>query len=179
MSSEDFKSLCLTKLSAEDASVLDDCSLDPDPQKDRAVENAGSSYSAPPAPSPSDFINKWRYWERTLRLNLARFRAQRIKRELAQVEAPDDPADAAAVAKAALALESPLEAELFLDSSRWKAVETFQGIDYFSRDIVYAYLIKLLLLERRSSFKTEEGFAEYKRLYAAVMDKALAVSSGS
>jgi hypothetical protein len=85
---------------------------------------------------------------------------------------PDYPADAAAVAKAALAMDSPLEAELFLDKSRWDLIESLQGLDYFGRNTVYAYLLKLFLLERRSLFRAEEGFAEYKGLYAAVMEAA-------
>jgi hypothetical protein len=67
-------------------------------------------------------------------------------------------------------MDSPLEAELFLDEARWKALEYFQGITYFDRNTVYAYLLKLLLMERRSAFRAEEGFAEYKGLYAAVME---------
>jgi hypothetical protein len=86
------------------------------------------------------------------------------------VEPPEYPADAAATAKAAVAMTSPLEAELFLDKARWDAIEAFQGLDYFNRNTIYAYLLKLLLMERRSLFKTEEGFAEYKGLYASIME---------
>jgi hypothetical protein len=69
-------------------------------------------------------------------------------------------------------MDSALEAEIFLDQSRWRAIETFQGLDYFDRNTVYAYLLKLLLMERRSCFRAEEGFTEYKGLYAAVMGAA-------
>jgi hypothetical protein len=107
-------------------------------------------------------------------LNLARFRSVQLKREGggASVDPPDYPADAAALAKAALAMDSPLEAELFLDKGRWDFIESQQGLDYFGRNTVYAYLLKLFILERRSLFRAEEGFTEYKGLYAAIMEAA-------
>ena len=50
--------------------------------------------------------------------------------------------------------------------------EDFQGLDTFSENAMYAYLLKLLLLERRSAFNTEEGFKEYKELYNAILERA-------
>ena len=86
------------------------------------------------------------------------------------MEPPLFPADAvAAAAKAAVATESPLEAEFVLDKARWDAIEGLQGIDNFDRNIVYAYLLKLILLERHQAFKVEEGFTEYKSLYASIL----------
>jgi hypothetical protein len=82
---------------------------------------------------------------------------------------PDSPG-IAALAKNAAALESPLEAELYIDKARWDAIENLQGIGYFDSNVVFAYLLKLLLLERRALFKAEEGFAEYKRIYASILD---------
>jgi len=153
MSAAAFKALAADAMSAADAASLDDCTLDHElPRK-----------------SSSEFINRWKEWERVLRLNLARGRNQKLKREGGAVEAPDYPADAAAVAKAALAMESPLEAELFLDKARWDVIESFQGISTFSEDAMYAYLLKLLLMERRAAFKADEGLKEYKALYAAIV----------
>jgi hypothetical protein len=153
MSAASFKALASDMMSAADAAAFDYCTLD--------QELAG--------PSPSDFINRWKEWERVLRLNLARGRSQKLKREGGAVEAPEYPANAAAVAKTALAMESPLEAEIFLDKARWDAIESFQGINTFSENAMYAYLLKLLLMERKAAFKTEEGFTEYKALYAAIL----------
>jgi hypothetical protein len=69
-------------------------------------------------------------------------------------------------------MDSPLEAEIFLDKARWSALEQFQGIAYFNENTIYAYLLKLQLMERRLAFKTEEGFAEYKTLYASILENA-------
>ncbi|MDR2402837.1 MAG: hypothetical protein LBD78_02290 [Spirochaetaceae bacterium] len=164
MSSAAFRELCKTALSPADAALLDFCVLDPDPVSAEPV------YGEAPAATSSAFLNKWRHWERTLRLNLARYRAQRLKREGgAPADPPEDPADATATAKAAVSMESPLEAELFLDKSRWDAIEAFQGLDYFNRNTIYAYLLKLLLMERRSLFRIEEGVREYQGLYASIL----------
>jgi hypothetical protein len=156
MASSAFKELARTAMDAADAALLDFCTLTPDA--------AG--------PDASTFINQWREWEYALRLNLARNRAAKLKREGSGPDAPAHPADAAAVAKNALALESPLEAEFFLDKARWDAIESFQGINIFTENAIYAYLLKLLLMERRQAFKTEEGFAEYKTLYASILEGA-------
>jgi hypothetical protein len=166
MSPAAFRDLCGNSLSAADQVLLE--RLDPA----YGISKAGPAYAEPPSPSSSDFINRWLAWERSLRLHLARFRAQRLKRDGgAPVDPPEDPMDAAAVAKAAVVIDSPLEAELFLDKSRWGAIEAFQGLDYFSSNTIFAYLLKLFLMERRSVFTAEEGFAEYKTLYSSIMER--------
>ena len=166
MSSADFRALAQDVMSPADASILDYCTLDPVPP---TPGEGGAAYAEPARPTPSEFINRWKEWERTLRLNLARSRVQKLKREGGVADAPDYPSDAAAVAKTALVMESPLEAELFLDKARWDAIESFQGINAFSENAMYAYLLKLRLMERRAAFKPEEGFTEYKGLYAAIL----------
>jgi hypothetical protein len=166
MSSARFRDLARTQLSAEDAALLALLSLDPQPA------GRSPSYAEAEGPSGSDFIDRWRDWERALRLNLARLRAVRLKRE-GGVDPPVIPADAASAALQALAVvENPLDAEILLDRARWSAIEQFQGMPAFSRNVVYAYLLKLLILERRASFKVETGFAEYKSLYASILERA-------
>ncbi|MDR1210975.1 MAG: DUF2764 domain-containing protein [Spirochaetaceae bacterium] len=157
MSSGDFRSLAGEKLAAADAALLDFCVLDP--------------ARAPPLKPGSVFLGRWLEWEMTLRLNLAQYRAQKLRREFS-LDVPQYPSDAAALAKAALSMDAPLEAELFLDKARWGAIESFEGIDYFNRNRIYAYLLKLLLLERHGLFRAEEGFAEYRTIYASIMNAA-------
>ncbi|MHC6204261.1 hypothetical protein ACYULU_13855 [Breznakiellaceae bacterium SP9] len=162
MTTTHFKTLCQTHLSGSDYKLLSICTLNP------LFENHDTGVKSSSA-SGSKLINEWNQWERALRLNLARFRAQRLKREASAVDAPGSPTEAVTAAKAALALESPLEAELFLDEARWKAIEAFQGLDTFGTDAMYAYFLKLQILERRALFNTENGFTEYKGLYTAVL----------
>jgi len=167
----DFIELCRNLMEDSDKPLLRECALDPAGSEQTSGDEA--AYARLSAPTHSALIDGWRAWERALRLNLARLRSQRLKRDTAALtEPPVDPLDAATVAKAALTMESPLEGELYLDRARWDAIESLQGFDYFGRDTVYAYLLKLLLLERRAQFKAEEGFSEYKALYASIMEAA-------
>jgi hypothetical protein len=145
-------------LSEEDAALLDLVSLAP--PADQSL-NTGC-----------DFIDNWNEWERTLRQNLAKRRSVKIKRDF-PIEPVPYPQDAAAAAgKAANNAGHPLEGEITLDRARWSAVESLQGYDYFNRNVVFAYMLKLLLLERRQSFNIEEGFSEYKSLYASILENA-------
>jgi hypothetical protein len=177
MAPDHFRAMAREMLSPSDGALLDYCALDPDAAFRKMAlqggdKDAGPPYGEPPPPVNSSFIDGWYAWERALRLRLARYRAQSLKRDgAAPVEPPGIPSEAEAAAKAAAALESPLEAELLLDKARWDAIGTLQGLDYFGRNTVYAYLLKLLLMERRSAFKSEEGFAEYKALYASIMER--------
>ena len=178
MSPASFKALAKDAMSTVDAAILDFCTLDPAPlagseeQPDLVSEGPGGAYAEDVLKTSSAFINCWKEWERTLRLNLARGRLQKLKREGGSVaDAPDYPADAAALAKTAMAMESPLEAEIFLDKARWDAIDNFQGLDIFSENAMYAYLLKLLLIERRAAFKAEDGLTEYEALYTAILSQ--------
>jgi len=167
---EAFKELAKPILSAEDAALLDTISLDPAPCGEHS--SPGITYAEQAPPSGSDFIDGWREWERTLRLNLARQRAVKVKREgAALAEPPVIPADAASAAHGAIAsVDSPLDADIFLDKARWSAIDALQGVEYFDRNTIFAYLLKLLILERRAAMQPETGFSEYKSLYASIMD---------
>jgi len=166
MSSAAFKALAAGQMGAAGA-LLDYCTLDPDPAE---TEGGPASYAEQVLPVSSKLINRWKEWERTLRLNLAKYRAVKLKRDAgAAIEAPGIPADAALAAKNAVSIESPLEAELFLGKARWDAIESFHNLNVFCDTAMYAYLLKLLLMERRAAFKSEEGFTEYKGLYAAIL----------
>jgi len=166
---EAFKELAKPVLSAEDAALLDTISLDPAPYGEHP--SPGITYAEQTPSSGSDFIDGWREWERALRLNLARQRAVKVKREgAALAEPPVIPADAAAAAHGAMTVvDSPLEADIFLDKARWSAIDALQGVDYFDRNTVFAYLLKLLILQRRAAMQPETGFSEYKSLYASIM----------
>jgi hypothetical protein len=178
MSAHAFKDLARPLLNVDDAALLDMVSLDPQPPKPGKAE-AGFSYAESPPPCGSDFIDGWREWERTLRLNLAKQRSVHFKKEGAGMsDPPVFPAEAAAAAvKAVMGVESPLEGEILLNKARWGAIEVLQKNNYFDRDTIYAYLLKLMLLERHALFETEAGFSEYKLLYASIMESARLVTT--
>ena len=162
MSSAAFKEMAQLYMTRSEAKDLEFCTLEPISDK-RTLKAVASSR----------FIKDWHNWETVLRQNLARNRSRKLKWEGSDLwETIDDIADAAAAAKTALAMDSPLEAELFLDRARWNIIEQFQGIVYFSENTIYAYLLKLKLMERRQAFNMEEGFAEYKTLYASILENA-------
>ena len=169
MSSQAFKDLVIPGLGHDDSRSLSMCNL--------AVVSANRLEETDPLGTKitSQFVRNWFEWEDALRLNLAKIRSQKFKRENTDQkfqDAPEYPADAAAAAKTAAAMDSPLEAELFLDRARWNAIDSFGGIDYFNENTIFAYHLKLQIMERGEAFNMEEGFTEYKTLYASILENA-------
>ena len=162
MSSGAFIALCKPLISEKDAALIERLAIEPD-------FNASS-------PTGCAFIDGWREWERSFALNLAKHRAVKIKREnVLTSEPPPYPQDAAVTAaKAVNGDSSPLDAEILIDKARWSAIDNFAGIDYFGINTVYAYFLKLLLLERRQAFNVETGFSEYKSLYSEIIKNSQA-----
>ena len=165
MSAAHFRELCQALLKPADFALIRYCVLD----AKTAIETAGSTGSA--------FVDDWLTRERTLWLNLAALRAGKLHRPI-PADPPHDAPRAEAVAKAAFAMDDPLQAELYIDRARWGAVEAMIGMNYFSVNTIFAYIIKLQLLERKQLFKTEEGFSEYKTLYAAIMAASKSTLNG-
>ena len=156
MSSYAFKNLAASQMSKSEAEVLEQCTL---------------AFEADNKKTKSELVNRYKEWERTLRLNLARGRAVKLSRE-GPAEVPDFPPSAVAAAKAALAMDSSFDAEMALIKARWEAIESFEGFNIFTEEAMYAYLLKLLLMERRMAFNEEKGFQAYKALYTAILGEA-------
>jgi hypothetical protein len=171
MSTTAFRALCESMLSKGDFQLLSNLGIDPDPEK--ASDSGGISYSENIPKTNCKFINQWHDWERALRLSLAKQRAQKISFTTTTIDPPFFPVEAGQTATKALANDiSPLDGEMIIDKARWNAIENFAGNDYFSRDNVFAYYLKLLLLERRQTFNVDKGFQEYKALYASIIERA-------
>jgi len=179
MSSEAFKVLATSLLDKKDAAMMKYLSLDF--EAGIPVSDAEEVVSKPKVTVRKGcgctFIDNWREWERTLRLNLAKHREGNLHRSVVPVdvygaaETPVIPADAYNTAAAVITQEgSPLEGEILLDKARWNAIDTLAGNNYFDRNNVYAYYLKLLLLERHQIFNVEKGFSEYKSLYAQIIN---------
>jgi len=167
MSSSAFKALAQSLMEEEDSVLLKYIHLDPDSGDEIPVSTEGAATGC-------NFIDGWRNWEHALRLNLEKSRAIKLKRDsLSMAEPPFYPADAAAAAHKAVNSEaSPLDTEISLDKARWGAIDSLAGNDYFDRNNVYAYLLKLMLIERRMLFNVDRGFDEYKSLYASIIESA-------
>ncbi|MDR0322019.1 MAG: DUF2764 family protein [Treponema sp.] len=158
MSSQSFIALAEDFLTKKDAALL---------------RRLASSSSVNSEATGCNFIDEWMMWDHALRLNLAKERIIKQKKENMQVsEPPVFPLEAAAAASKAVDEESPLVGEKILDKARWLALDAILSIGYFNRESVYAYYLKLLLLERYQSFNEEKGFAEYKSLYDSIVENA-------
>jgi len=155
--SEEFRGLCHDLLDAEDAALVRYCYYNPI----LAVETVQST--------GSDFIDCLMARERTLALNLAYLRAGTLKRP-SPGDPPHDVPRAEAVAKAAFEMTDPLEAAIFIDKSRWGALDEMVGVDSFGANNIFAYLMKLQLLERRQRFDAEIGAVKYKELYDSILN---------
>ena len=146
---EAFIEQCNSFLIESDAALIHFCSYNPK----LAVETL--------EPTGSDFIDFHLMRERTLVLNLAKFRAERLKRAHVGEPLYDEP-----VAKTAFEMVDPLEAELALDRARWAALdEMVNPINNFDVSHLYAYLLKIQLLERRQRFIAEKGSVEFRKIY--------------
>lgn len=164
MSSEAFKELAGLLLTKTDAGLLKHLSLaiiSPETSDTPAKKKKNTGCK---------FIDNWRDWECTLRLNLARHRSLKLY-EKDTVEPPVNPADAFNTAAVVFTQDgSPLDGELMIDKARWSAIDSLASSNYFHRDNVFAYYLKLLILERHQLFNVENGFAEYKSLYSEIIN---------
>jgi len=157
MSSEEFRAQCLDQLHEDDAALIRYCYYNPL----LAIETVQST--------GSPFIDCLMARERTLVLNLAYLRAGKLKRP-SPGDPPHDVPRAEAVAKAAFEMDDPLEAAIFIDNARWGALDDMVGLDPFGVNNIFAYLMKLQLLERRQCFDAEVGAVKYKELYDSILN---------
>ena len=73
-------------------------------------------------------------------------------------------------ARTAVEMESPLDAEVFLNNFRLKFLEIIRPMDTFSEDSVFYYGLKLKLLLRIRGFDEEKGKLEYKNIYNSILN---------
>jgi len=196
MSSEVFKELASSLLNKNDAALLNYLSLqldDRDMIDNEKVINKKFTTGC-------EFIDNWRDWERTLRLNLARYRYLELINDknpndfqkdtktdgsqdgkddlyffenLETLTVPVLPADAYNAASVVFTQDgSPLDGEIMIDKARWTAIDLMADNEYFDRSNVYAYFLKLLILERRQLFEVEKGFSEYKAIYSQIINSS-------
>lgn len=116
----------------------------------------------------SDFLDIWYDKERSLRFALAQIRAQKMKKEAYQVPSGCT-ADILQAARTAVGMDSPLSAEQFLFEYRMKLLDDLRPINGFSVDAVYAYGIRLLLVERIKKFDSENGKTSYHKIYDTIL----------
>ena len=149
-----FKELCSRFLSEKDIKNLEKLSLEPS----KSEESTGSQ-----------FLDKWNEKERALRFALAQVRALRMKKE-AEMLPGSCTADIVQAARTAVGMDSPLSAEQFLYEYRLRLLDDLRPLDGFSIDAVYAYGLRLMLVERMRKFEVENGKASYHKIYDTILD---------
>ena len=149
-----FKELCCRFLSEEEKITLNGLSLVPP----KELSSTGSV-----------FLDTWYEKERNLRYALAQIRAQKMKKD-ASVLPPGVTADIVQAARTAVGMDSPLSAEQFLFDYRIRLLDELRPLDSFSVDAVYAYGIKLLLVERMKKFDVDIGKTSYHKIYDNILD---------
>ena len=119
--------------------------------------------------STSDVVEAWNKGERDLRFALAKVRADKMKKPF-DTENKQFPVDLVKVARTAVEMESPMEAEKFLNKYRLDFLESLRPTDSFSEEFVFYYGLKLKLLERIRKFDSESGESAYRNIYDSIMN---------
>ena len=117
----------------------------------------------------SKFLDIWYEKERNLRCALAQIRAQKLKKDTFPLPAGCT-ADIISAARTAVGMDSPLSAEQFLYEYRLRLLDDLRPLDAFSIDAVYAYGIRLMLVERMRKFEVENGKTSYHKIYDTILD---------
>lgn len=152
-----YRDLCSRFLEKEDLAVLESLSLEP--PKD--VVSTGS-----------DFLDKWYDNERSLRYALVQVRAQKMKKDPGNIPVSIN-ADIVQAARTAVGMNSPLSAEQYLYEYRLSVLNNLSPMNGFSVDAVFAYGIKLMLLERMKKFNKEKGTESYHKIYDAILGETI------
>lgn len=154
LSSSAFKELCSRFLSEDEKLQVQGLSLVPPKEK---------------SSTGSVFLDTWYEKERSLRYALAQIRAQKMKKD-ASVLPGGVTADIIQAARTAVGMDSPLSAEQFLFDYRIRLLDEIRPLDSFSVDAVYAYGIKLLLVERMKKFDADIGKTSYHKIYDNILE---------
>ncbi len=122
-----------------------------------------------PEKSSSALIERWNEGERNLRLALAKIRAEKLNKHFDADIQSFSPVLLQAV-RTAVEIESPMEAEKFLNKYRLDFLETLRPMDSFSEEFVFYYGVKLKLIERIRKFDAESGEVAYRNIYNSIMN---------
>ena len=154
LTSESFREIASRFISEKEKSILNGLSLVPSME----LNTTGSK-----------FLDIWYEKERNLRCALAQIRAQKLKKDTFPLPAGCT-ADIISAARTAVGMDSPLSAEQFLYEYRLRLLDDLRPLDGFSIDAVYAYGLRLMLVERMRKFEVENGKTSYHKIYDTILD---------
>lgn len=148
-----YRDLCARFLEKDKLHILENLFL----EAPKSLESTGSQ-----------FLDRWYENERYLRYALAQIRAQKLKKDVGNIPVLC-PADIMQTAKTAVGMDSPLSAEQFLYEYRLKVLDELKPIDLFSEDAVFAYGIRLMLIQRMKQFDKARGADSYHKIYDSIL----------
>ena len=114
-------------------------------------------------------VEAWLEGECALRLALAKARADKLNKPF-DLQNKTLSVELVKVAKAAVEIENPMEAENFLLHYRLRFLETLRPMDAFSEEYLFYYGLKLKLLLRTRMFDAQLGGVTYKNIYNSVLN---------
>ena len=154
ISFEQFKELASRFLKEDETKIIENLSLVPSKEL---------------TSTKSVFLDVWYEKERNLRFALAQIRSQKMKKDSISLPAGCTQ-DIVTAARTAVGMNSPLSAEQFLYEYRLRLLEDMRPLDAFSIDAIYAYGMKLLLVERMKKFEVENGKSSYHIIYDKILE---------
>jgi hypothetical protein len=150
---EDFLDICSRTMGERDFQNVEACTISVDEEADL-----------------SGFAGRYRAWEIALRNALVKVRAKEqgldereFLREGGDGFGVDD------IAASAIKIDSPLEAEHFLNKARWGYIEELTSGHIMDLEFLQGYYLQLQIMERKESFQEEKGFQNYRKLYEDIL----------
>ena len=133
------------------------------------IENLTLSPSLEQEKTGSKLIDDWNSGEKSLRLALAKIRAEKMNKSF-DVKTDTLSVEICKIASSAIEVENPLEAEKLLLNYRLSFLETLRPIDIFSKEYIYYYALKLKLILRIREFDVSIGESIYKNIYNSILN---------
>lgn len=117
----------------------------------------------------SVFADRILSWEKELRLELAEARMAKLKFTPPEPLPRSDGQDALhEQVKAIMAMDSPLEAECFMDQLRWAFLEDMEASHFFDLEAIIIYFFKLQIALRQEKFQKEPGQQAFAETYETI-----------
>lgn len=109
-------------------------------------------------------------WEKSLRNELSKLRASGMNIQSDQyLRAGEVVFDTNRIAAEAVKVESPIEAENYLNIARLAFLDSLSVGHYFDLTFLVIYYLKLQIFDRVSHFDSEEGFKKYQEIYKNIL----------
>ncbi len=122
-------------------------------------------------PTGFSFTDRILSWEKELRLELAKARILKLPFDAPpNLQTSDGNYSLLEHVRAVMSLDSPLDAERYLDQLRWNFLEEIGARHYFDLEALVVYYLKLQLALRQEKLNEELGRDSFKKEYAALAD---------